>query len=248
MKTFFKIGFAVIVLVLGLASCKNNKEEKEPLQQAELSENYFTPSEVKYTLDSPDYLFDKFFPIGWSKDGKFAYITEPADEAAGLYFFEIAIMDMTTNQIVWEWKPENDDLEESGSVPQMWEQHKELFTQKLKEYGIEQQKSFKIIPSEFTFKGNDYLIEETVVENDPESDNYYIGAINNVSYALKSPKGEKVIFRNVYEEYSGVLNETLCGVIMSPFEDRAAAVTSKMMRGYEGPPHVITFMLFNIEL
>lgn len=72
---------------------QNLDQNQDPVPIEDVKERYFVPSELKYCPQSDEYLFDKFYPIGWSKDGHFAYITEPADEAAGLYFFKFRIQD-----------------------------------------------------------------------------------------------------------------------------------------------------------
>ena len=53
------------------------------------------PIEVKLRVNRRDYNrnsiggnfeVENFYPVGWSKDGKFAYYLEPVDEACGCYF------------------------------------------------------------------------------------------------------------------------------------------------------------------
>ncbi len=46
---------------------------------------------------------DKFFPIGWSEDGNFAYITEPVAEGLGNYVFEIVIINVISGDTLWYW-------------------------------------------------------------------------------------------------------------------------------------------------
>src|SRR5690349_14764325 len=45
-----------------------------------------------------------FYPIGWSREGKFAYYTEPVDEACGCYFAELVIKDLRTDKELWKFK------------------------------------------------------------------------------------------------------------------------------------------------
>ena len=65
--------------------------EAEPVAAEEVMEAYSCPSELKFCPQSSEYLYEKFYPIGWSKNGLFAYIIEPVDEAAGQYFFKFVI-------------------------------------------------------------------------------------------------------------------------------------------------------------
>jgi hypothetical protein len=48
----------------------------------------------------PALIPESFFPIGWSKDGKFAYYSEPVDEACGCYYAYLAIQDLRTDKII----------------------------------------------------------------------------------------------------------------------------------------------------
>jgi len=49
-------------------------------------------------------LTESFYPIGFSKDGKFAYYVEPVDEACGCYFAKLIIQDLRTDKILFEHK------------------------------------------------------------------------------------------------------------------------------------------------
>ncbi|HUR97872.1 MAG TPA: hypothetical protein VMZ26_07335, partial [Pyrinomonadaceae bacterium] len=78
---------------------------------------------------------DGFYPIGWSRDGKFAYYSEPVDEDCGCYFAELTILDLRTDKVVWEFvnKP-NDRLDHKGEVipddmRKLWARNKVLFAQ-----------------------------------------------------------------------------------------------------------------------
>ena len=56
------------------------------------------PSIGDSTMLPEDYYLTEFlFPIGWSKDGKLAYIIIPADEACGCYMFMFFIKDLKTS-------------------------------------------------------------------------------------------------------------------------------------------------------
>jgi hypothetical protein len=43
---------------------------------------------------------ESFYPIGWSRDGNFAYYLEPVDEACGCYFAQLFILDLKTYRIL----------------------------------------------------------------------------------------------------------------------------------------------------
>lgn len=53
---------------------------------------------------------DRFFPIGWSEDGKFAYAIEPEAENCNCYFVEFYIQDLQTNEILFFKTYNNEDF------------------------------------------------------------------------------------------------------------------------------------------
>ena len=54
--------------------------------------DYFGKQEYEQLLNND------LFPIGWSRDGKFAYVEEPVDDACGCYFAEVHIVDLRTDR------------------------------------------------------------------------------------------------------------------------------------------------------
>ena len=72
-------------------------------------------------------LREKLYPIGWSKDGKFAYLTEPPDEACGCYFVSIFIVDLRTDKILWTEKYDNDGNRKPDNLKDFWRKIKKIF-------------------------------------------------------------------------------------------------------------------------
>ena len=223
---------------------QNNNPESEPVPAEEIKQNYTAPAELKYSRQSEEYLFDKFYPIGWSKDGHFAYIVEPADEAAGLYFFEFVIQNMISDKVVYSWKPD-DELEE-GSVKQMWKDYAMLFAEKLNKYGIIQQKDIKIESTEFSHANNKFKV---TIDNQMGPSDFGFDVVKATEIFIKSPDlGSKRIYKYTEKEASYILGEIVAGVIKSPYEDRVAVVVKKESSGYEGPPNVISQFLVGANL
>ncbi|MCQ2974462.1 MAG: hypothetical protein MJ211_06580 [Bacteroidales bacterium] len=224
---------------------QNEDPTQDPVPLEEISQNYSIPTELKYCVQNDEYLFDKFYPIGWSKDGHFAYIKEPADEAAGLYFFEFVIQNMISDKIVYSWKPEDDPDE--GSVKQMWKDYEMLFVEKLNKYGIIQQKNIKLEGTEFTKNNKKFKI---IIENDMEpNEDFGFEVVKSTDISIKSPDlGSKQVYNYTEKEYNLCVGRIVQGVIMSPFEDRVAIMVKSESCGYEGPPNVISQFLVGTNL
>ena len=173
----------------------------------------------------------------WSKDGKLAYVEEPADEAVGAYFFQFHILDLNTGKDVFSWKPEEDP--EEGSISQMFQDNKELFETELKKNGI--------IPCQFKLDGVavPYIAEGAKVWMDKKSEeSNFLGldVIKEVKISCGTGDAGKVIYENVNnEEYNTTLDQEIAGTLKCPFQDMAAVMVKYVQRGYEGPPHVYHF-------
>jgi len=207
-------------------------------------QEYTVPTELVYNKKGKDFLYDKLYPIGWSKNGMFAYIIEPADEGSGLYWFEIVILDIVNNKIAWSWKP--GEIAQ-GSVDKIWKENYDLFKKNLRESEIIQQKTFALKTGKTSYKGNDYeYVLDSKTATDPD---FGFDVIKEVTINIESPElGKKQIYHQKNEEYSLVLGAYVPGYILSPFDDRVVVIYQKERNGYEGPPNVVFFELIGSDL
>ncbi len=208
-------------------------------------ETYQMPDELVYTPQHDKLLYHKFYPIGWSRDGKFAYISEPADEACGCYFFKIAIQDMITDDVVWEWKYNDDG--KGDDLKTVWWKNLRTFTEKLHEYKIIQLQNIEIEPPAFQYDNRKYYLDlDTKLREDPD---YGFDVMQRAIISIRSPQlGKKTIFNYYERNYAMVLNTMLIGHIKNPYEDRICIIHTEERRGYEGPPNVIYFKLSGCDL
>lgn len=221
-------------------------ESEDEIMPAEtVVQAYKAPSELKYFKSSDEYIYEKFYPIGWSKDGHFAYVVEPPDEAAGLYFFKLVIRNMISDKDVYVWEPE-DELE-SGSVKEIWKEYNMTFAAKLNEYKIIPQNDIKLLGTEFQQDGNKYkVIIENKMETDPD---FGFEVVKTTNISIKSPElGSKQIYSYTENDYNICLSRMIQGVIKSPYENRIAVFVRAEERGYEGPPNVIKSFLVGSDL
>jgi hypothetical protein len=207
-------------------------------------QEYTIPTELQYGRINKDFIYDKFYPIGWSKDGKLAYIIEPADEASGNYWFEIIVRDIVNNKTVWSWKPTES---EKGNLQSTWKDNYELFKKHLTEAEINQQEKFELKSTKTSYKGNDYeLILDASTITDPD---FGMDMIKETNLSIVSKElGRKSIAKQKEEEYSRVIGAIIPGFILCPFDDRVVVILRKERIGYEGPPNVVYFELFGSDL
>jgi hypothetical protein len=187
---------------------------------------------------------ESFYPLGWSRDGKFAYYLEPVDEACGCYFAKLFILDLKTDKVLWSFDYDSeatDEAKQQGkpySLDTLWNANRQLFSDKLREYAIEPQVRYSLLSFPAKYKGE--LVTATLNTKErsglTDEERPY-GTIGKATLHLNSSRrGRKTILDHSYAD-SRPLKVGQLGYVRSPFEPRIAVLLMKVMRGYEGPPH-----------
>lgn len=195
------------------------------------------PTPTEY---DPTYILTaSIYPIGWSADGKFAYVVEPPDEDCGCYFADLIIQDMVGDKIVWKDEYRSESLEEGReeNLDTHWAKKQAEFSAKLREHNIVQQTEFKLVHPSLKFE-RDTLTPSIDVRIKHDND---LEVIGTVTLRMRSRKrGTKVVMRDVYQkgEVSGFRRAMIAGMLKSPFEDRVAIIVAEEYRGWEGPPNI----------
>lgn len=185
---------------------------------------------------------ESFYPIGWSRDGKFAYYTEPVDEACGCYFAKLFILDLKTDSVLWSFDFQGDltDQDKMRKSPNdrvtLWRTKRKEFSDKLSEYGIEPQARFPVLSLPAFYKGDQLRTTLTIVENTDEESRPF-GIVSNATLRLISKRyGEKTLFDTSYAD-AKPLDMKVLAYSKSPYEERIAIILIEVHRGWEGPPH-----------
>jgi hypothetical protein len=192
---------------------------------------------VREDFESRSLIKELFYPIGWSKDGKFAFYVEPPDEACGCYFGHLVIQDMRTDKILWEKQYQGSE-EKQENLQTVWRANQKEFSRKLAEYGIVAQKSF--IRQAGAFKYQKDLLTPKLTNNVKFENGSDLGISGNFFVELISKQnGKKTLYEQRFDpaEYESFMDVELSGSLLSPFEPRAAVILVETQRGYEGPPH-----------
>lgn len=237
----------VLILVLVFAfGCKTGQNNNgENLDTDIVEEEYFFPEELTYNQSVSEVLVDKFYPIGWSKDGNFAYILEPADEGLGNYMFGVVIINLVSDEVIWDWYTDP-IVDEELYREDVWKKHYDEFKEALNENGITQVRKIKLEDTYFTYNKKDFVVRlENETEKDPDIN---IELISGSKIYIKSPDlGEKLVAEEKYES-SMILGQQISGCLISPFEDRVVVILKTERWGYEGPPNVVEFEVYGANL
>lgn len=187
-------------------------------------------------------IIERFYPIGWSKDGKLAYYAEPGDEACGCYFATLVIKDLRTDKVLWQFDYDSSELQDTlknrtpESLAALWRYKRDLFNSKLREHNIVVSGRFALLSFPAAYEGDQLTADIKTKETSGEK---LYGVISNAVLQLNSKrKGQKTIFEESYKADEGSpLDMKVLGYLQSPFEPRVAVVMIAVWRGYEGPPH-----------
>ena len=191
-------------------------------------------------------LREHFFPIGWSKDGKFAFYTEPPDEACGCYFGSLYIADLRTDKILWsrEYSSEEGKADTLGKY---WRQNQKQFSAMLAQYKIVPQKKFGL--NQFPIKfGGDSLKPDLSDSLQVNDEDMVAGAIK--LQLISQRNGAKTLYEKLYApaKYDSIRGAEIGGVLVSPFEARAAIILIETHRGWEGPPNITQLLIIGADL
>ena len=202
-------------------------------------------------------LYPKIFPIGWSRDGKFAYAEEPVDEACGCYFFNIYIQDMYSDKMVWNWKLEMDqeqgyDVEKGNAFyfKKVWAKNNALFSQKLNEYQVEPLPVSRLVKLPMVINNNQCtfsISNRSIYISDFEQS---MIASTTISL-LVNGAAKKKVFNKKYtyaENFSSTISNNILGYLKSSYENRIALFYITENRGYEGIPTVIDIQMIGCDL
>ncbi len=180
---------------------------------------YSVPEPVSYGMTNAgaeDFDIVNIYPIGWSRDGKFAYVLwrDYIGTIGRCGDFKFIIRDLVTDAVVWSY-----DYFEEGSVSfaDMWEYNYSRFAGKLRQYAIAEQ-TFRPEPLPYAEGGDSLSIEIQAVRK-AVSGGDYIRSFEVVAISRK--RGAK----SLYSEPMTILESiepAYC--FRSPFEKRIAVV------------------------
>ncbi|MBX3281535.1 MAG: hypothetical protein KF756_03570 [Acidobacteria bacterium] len=202
----------------------------------------------------PQLLSAKFYPIGFSRDGKFAYAYEPVDEACGCYFANIVIQDLKTDKTLWELDFDQGELMDGkgemlpiDTLPKVWKYKSKLINSKLREHKIVAG-NLSMVRADFDHARRSFAVSLDIERGTDDVD---ISRITKATVSLTaSGIGSKVVFSSSYDKvlFINPLDASVLGAVKSPYEDRIAILLIEVRRGYEGPPHITQIKIIGADL
>ena len=179
---------------------------------------------------------DRIFPLGWSEEGKFAWICKQSNEAADECAWRVTIQDMTSNKILTAEKFMMPD-DPANDIAQLWDAHGKAITAMLDKHAVKRTpQAMDHLPLVLgKLRGSVFLpVTETVTGK--HKDLQFTGV---KSYRIfKSSEDRKApLFERKYEDYLFPFSVAIGGCFVSPDEAHVAVVVTSCWRGWEGAPH-----------
>ena len=237
-------------------------------REFELFENPGDSSYLSYEIDG------RFYPIGWSADGKFAYIKVSEASTCDCYGVEIIVYNVSLDQSnrIWGYDQEEDSLH-LNNLDKIWRHFYSSFIRKLDSFNIKQVAVFAPIETNQFFDKKKYLPLTWGLDHDralsfiqnntnfnisiadyrakPDSSVPYIDEVVS-SYSFRIEERGKLpgtIYHSTSKDNdSGLLRVGLLHAFADPTGRWIVFITGKSFAGWEGPPARYDFDLAGFKL
>ncbi len=192
------------------------------------------------------FIYNVFYPLGYSSDGKIAYIKEYDTDPADIVLIRTFVQDLVTDKILWkdEFKFEG-DISTIG-FKDFWASKSTLISKKIKEYGIKPFKNLKFEPNSYRYNNNFYSLDSMSKSTFRKDWDMEFLDSSTIMLSAKG-KGSKVIDTQHYKK-SYLLACRAIGFIPLGGNDRVAVVVANVQRGWEGPPHNLSYDIVGASL
>lgn len=222
----------------------NNNDSIFPNNSYSSNEEFSVPQKMTYSFFSNnfnnDHLFlDDFYPIGWSPDGKFAFITghQRCDNDGN--YFRFSIQDMVSDKTLVS----EEYYGTESTIQPVWSKLKTKITQKLIANKI-MQTSVQLNALPYFQMGNSYDFHLYSRES-TESDIPSIGA-STIHLKINGDLKKKIYGKNY--GYAGPVQSKVIGCIRSPFENRVIAVLANEYPCFENQDGEVSLCLIGCFL
>lgn len=214
----------------------------------------FTPEMLKELCTSKySCLEEIIYPLGWSEDGKFAYLIEEANEAVVDFTLHFIIQDTETDKELERktykaseqknYEPDDANID----LQSVWEAQKETYNALLVKHNIRAGNGtqFYGLPwvesqQPYRFMSANKMAHSDLFDLDFVSEHRLQAAEQGV--------GQKTILKHTFGKYDMAIGTQVLGYFRSPFEDRVAVLDAFEKRGYEGPPNVLKLKIVGCNL
>jgi hypothetical protein len=187
-------------------------------------------------------------PLGWSKDGKFAYIIGKDPGGAGYEetgYFRWVIQDMVTDKYLWESKngleegiPEGllDSTDLEKIFAWIYTNFKGKYQAQFDRYKIIIDKNLRLEKFPLLYQQTEY--RGAITEISREEKYGFPDMVGKYRVVVTKNSATKTV-ANYTNIDDCLLDVQMVGYVQSPYEARIAIAIGAISMGWEGPPHTV---------
>ncbi len=192
------------------------------------------------------FIYNNFYPLGYSDDGKIAYIKEYDTDPADLVQIETFIQDLVNDKIIWKDEYRVEENLSNIDMKSFWKERATKIQAKLKEYGIKPFENAVFKPNSYIYKNNQYSLWSKSKSSFRKDWGMKFLESSTITLGTKN-LGEKIIDSKTYKDEQ-ILARKAIGFIPLGNSDRVAVVVANVQRGWEGPPHNLSYDIVGASL
>ncbi len=219
-----------------------------------LDSRYNVPHEVILFKSSDDpeagqgipIMETRFFPVGWSQDNKFAYISYFDDyDASGLVSMQLKIIDIVTDRIVLDKAPST-EYSSGTEFNKIWNENANFFSDYLSAHSIIEH---SVVLNDFPLITKDDTLTCNIQTEWIEASESDLGwpCIDHLNVEVRSAKKG---FKSVYQADGKniCIGAQISGYIKNPYNNRIIIPMFLTHPGWEGPPHSTSIIIIGCHL
>ncbi len=192
------------------------------------------------------------YPVGWSSDGTFAFVRSwYVGEGCGCIGYDLIVKDLVSGEVLWRLRGD-----ESVPLAEVWADDSDAIAEQFSAFGIELDRPGRFAQGNLlthdgaTFRFDTHGFSGEQAFQIPFSNEYRIyDVILGSSVAVTSPDlgFKEEIYSTGAVDKSSLISAGVVGVVVSPFEDRAAVIYATINLDSE-LSGVVSFMVIGADL
>ncbi len=205
---------------------------------------------IKIPEDKHFMIEAKIHVLGWSKNNLFAYIIHKANEAKDFEEATLFIQNIVTDKIVarFSWTFNNNFQKAIQKKSQIIKSYLRKFNIDSQNFTINPYKQSVVKQFPIYYNGSKIFVKKILHYHLLYQNRFVTNFLLLMKKVNKNGVFKKTIFKHRYNIYDSIFNIYTLGYISSPYTDRIALILAKVYRGWEGPPHVISYIIVGASL
>jgi hypothetical protein len=216
--------------------------------QTSAAESYVLPAPVTGVTGGPGFPGGfQFCPLGWSADGKFAWLESRDIDGRGGTIYTYIIYDAVEDMFVFSRSDDSFDwgTDLEATEEESWKRSGNEVSAALSKYGIVQSRSITVEPFPLQRDGDSYTAS-LEIQNVPPTNESDEERVQSYALVLGSrTRGSKTVSTR---DGLGAMKVWIDGYILSPLEPRILLVVSVQTRAFEGYEESLYFFGAHLRL